>query len=123
MEARAFFLVGSASAAGACDCSYRGQGDGPLLRVQGAEVVFPDYPGNNLFNTLGNLIECDAIALLFVDFDARRSVLLQGRARIGGALPDWPGAPRSVAVCVELVSERDEPGLPRLVWKEPPCAS
>ena len=115
LEARAFFFVGSASAAGDCDCSYRGRADGPLLRVQADGVVFPDYPGNNLFNTLGNLIEDEHIALLFVDFDGRRSVTLQGRAAIGGPLPDWPDAPRTVAMQVEQVSDAAEPALPRLV--------
>lgn len=67
LEAQPFFLLGSANAAGDCDCSYRGRqtegGAEPLLRVEGGtRLVFPDYPGNNLFNTIGNLLEHPALA-------------------------------------------------------------
>ena len=43
-------------------------------------LLWPDYRGNNLFNTLGNL-ETDARAgLLFIDFDSGASLQLTGKA-------------------------------------------
>ena len=120
LEAQPFFLLGSASGAGDCDCSYRGretQGMAePLLQVRdGERLVLPDYPGNNLFNTLGNLLEHPEIALLFVDFAQQSTVLLQGQARIGGPDPAWPSAPRTVHVQVRRLLRAPVAGLPHLV--------
>lgn len=120
LEAQPFFLLGSASAGGDCDCSYRGrQTEGtpePLLQVSSdTRLVFPDYPGNNLFNTIGNLLEHPEIALLFVDFERESTVLLQGQARIEGPDAAWPTAPRTIAVEVDQVLRAAVAGLPRLV--------
>lgn len=119
LEGQPFFLVGSASAAGACDCSYRGrQTEGepePLLRVTDeATLVFPDYPGNNLFNTIGNLLERPDISLLFVDFARQCTVQLQGQARLAGPQAHWPTAPRTIAVRVHGVRQARVAGLPHL---------
>jgi predicted pyridoxine 5'-phosphate oxidase superfamily flavin-nucleotide-binding protein len=120
LEAQSFFLLGSASAAGDCDSSYRGRStEGaaePLLRVQSdARLVFPDYPGNHLFNTIGNLLEHDQLALLFVDFPQQSTVLLQGRAQLAGPDPAWPTAPRTIALDVQQILRMPVAGLPHLV--------
>lgn len=119
LEAQPFCLLGSASAAGDCDCSYRGhQAEGvaePLLRVEdNTLLVLPDYPGNNLFNTMGNLLEQPEIALLFVDFARQSTVLLQGQARLAGPDAAWPAAPRTIAVEVRQVLHAAVAGLPHL---------
>lgn len=119
LEAQPFFLLGSANAAGDCDSSYRGrQTEGvaePLLQVvDDTLLVLPDYPGNNLFNTIGNLLEHPEIALLFVDFARQSTVLLQGRARLAGPDAAWPTAPRTIVVEVRQVLRCAVAGLPHL---------
>ena len=119
LEGQPFFLVGSASAAGSCDCSYRGrQTEGmpePLLHVDDeGTLVFPDYPGNNLFNTIGNLLEQPEISLLFVDFARQSTVQLQGQARLAEPHAAWPTAPRTIAVQVLGVQRVPVAGLPHL---------
>ncbi len=119
LEAQPFFVLGSASSAGDCDSSYRGRqvegGAEPLLRVTGdARLVFPDYPGNNLLNTIGNLLQHPQIALLFVDFADQSTVLLQGSAQLAGPDPAWPRAPRTIAVEVAQVLRAPVAGLPHL---------
>ena len=81
----------------------------------GTRLVFPDYPGNNLFNTIGNLLEHPALALLFVDFARQSTVLVQGRAALAGPDPDWPTAPRTIAVADCRVLRAPVAGLPHLV--------
>ena len=129
LEAQRFFFIASASAAGDCDCSYRGRKAPPqdepeplLIVCAGGEVVFPDYPGNHLMNTLGNLLQQPEVALLFVDFSREaRSVLLQGQAEVQGmdgvdaALrARWPTAPRVVRLRVSRLREQRVDGLPVL---------
>ena len=53
-------------------------------------VEWPDYPGNNMFNSFGNLEVDPTAALLFIDFDSGRTLQLSGRAVV-----DWEEA-RSV---------------------------
>lgn len=119
LEAQPFFLLGSASTVGDCDCSYRGrETEGaaePLLHVlDDARLVFPDYRGNNLFNTIGNLLEHPRLSLLFVDFARQSTVQLQGQARLAEPEPAWPTAPRTIAVAVDRVLRAPVAGLPHL---------
>ena len=48
------FFLGSQHPDRGADASHKG-GDPGFVRVEGADVVWPDYAGNNMFNSLGNL--------------------------------------------------------------------
>jgi len=50
-------------------------------------LLFPDYRGNFLFNTLGNLFVNQRCGLLFLDFDSGDALYLAGRGEI---LWEWP---------------------------------
>jgi len=81
------------------DASHRGGAPG-FIRVESTrEIVFPDYAGNNHFNTLGNLELDPRAGLVFVDFARGDLLQLTGRARIdwgSDALDKFPGARRLV---------------------------
>lgn len=69
------------------DCSHRG-GPAGFVRAEpsagGAQRLWwPDYPGNNMFNSLGNLAVDPAASLLFLDFAGRRALHLSGSAALG----------------------------------------
>ena len=127
LEAQPFMLLGSANAAGACDCSYRGRetqgAPEPLLQVVDENfLMLPDYRGNNLFNTIGNLFQNDQIAVLLVDFARQRTVMIQGRAQLmerdANASAAWqsifPSAPRAIMVQVSRVQIAPVANLPHL---------
>jgi predicted pyridoxine 5'-phosphate oxidase superfamily flavin-nucleotide-binding protein len=67
------------------DVSHRG---GPVGFVTSAEtnenstLSFLDYSGNNLFNTLGNIMQNPLVGLTFVDFAQGDVLMLTGRASI-----------------------------------------
>jgi hypothetical protein len=46
------------------------------------QLVFPDYPGNAMFNTLGNLAEYPRAGLLFVDFTTGDVLQITARAHV-----------------------------------------
>jgi predicted pyridoxine 5'-phosphate oxidase superfamily flavin-nucleotide-binding protein len=76
------FFIASWHPVGGADVSHRGGRPG-FVRVADARTLeFPDYPGNNVFNTLGNLAGQAAAGLLFVDFPRGDLVQLAGRAEI-----------------------------------------
>ena len=76
------FFIASFHPQGGADASHRGGFPG-FARVKGPRrVAFEDYPGNGMFNTLGNLIANPSCGLLFVDFDRGHMLQLAGRARV-----------------------------------------
>ena len=92
------------------DVSHRGGLPGFVRVISQTEVSFPDFSGNLLFNTLGNL-EVDARAgLLFVDFQSGRMLHIIGRARICWDVPETmrsAGVERLIFVDIQCVVSRD----------------
>jgi ferredoxin-NADP reductase/predicted pyridoxine 5'-phosphate oxidase superfamily flavin-nucleotide-binding protein len=102
------------------DASHRGGAAG-FVTVEGPdEILFPDYAGNNHFNTLGNLLLDPRAGFLFVDFERGDLLQLTGRVRIDWDSPEvgrFPGARRLVHLQVEEVVQL-EGALP-IRWAAP----
>lgn len=90
------------------DASHRGGDPGFVRGESDARLVFPDYAGNNHFNTIGNLLLEPRAGLLFVDFVRGSLLQLTGHTSIdwdSDAVPRFPGARRLVIFDVEEVVE------------------
>jgi len=66
------------------DVSHKGGNPGFVRVLDQRRIAFPDYNGNSMFNTLGNLTDNPHAGLLFIDFDTGRTLQLTGSASI-----DW----------------------------------
>lgn len=88
-NADTFFIATSHSGAGA-DCSHRG-GPAGFVRVENGVLEWDDFPGNAMFNTLGNLEVNPACGLVFVDWVQSRLLQLSGEANVV-----WDGTERRV---------------------------
>ncbi|PZG13727.1 oxidoreductase [Nonomuraea aridisoli] len=76
-----FFIATRAEGFGA-DVSHRGGNPG-FVRVTGPHTLeFPDYQGNNMFMTLGNLELDPAAGLLFAGWERGETLQLTGRAEV-----------------------------------------
>lgn len=114
IEALPFFFIATTNQAGECDCSFRGRefdSEGKpyaLLKIcNEKKFIFPDFSGNNVFNSLGNILQTGQIGMLFIDFERRLRLRINGRARVVEN-PDmyqemWPTAKRAVAVDIVQV--------------------
>jgi uncharacterized protein len=80
------FFLGTTNPERGSDTSHRGGAPG-FVRVDGDRLWWPDYPGNNLFNSFGNLAVDPEASLLFLDFDTGRTLQLSGTAEV-----DWDAA-------------------------------
>lgn len=90
------------------DASHRGGDPGFVQVASETRLVFPDYAGNNHYNTIGNLVLDPRVGLLFVDFETGSLLQLTGRATIdwdSDAVARIPGARRLVAVDIEEIVE------------------
>ncbi|KQV61247.1 hypothetical protein ASC95_04950 [Pelomonas sp. Root1217] len=75
------FVATHAGAAGA-DVSHRGGPAGFVMQEDERTLLVPDYSGNRMFMTLGNLQLDGRAGLLFIDFERGDLLTLTGRAEI-----------------------------------------
>ncbi|MFD9412906.1 pyridoxamine 5'-phosphate oxidase family protein [Streptomyces sp. NPDC059989] len=107
-----FFVATTADAEGV-DASHRGGFPGFVEVLSPAELAWPDYPGNSMFLTLGNLAADPRAGLLFPDWESGAVLQLSGRAETEfGA-----DGERRIRFRVESVVESLHPG--RLRWSTP----
>ncbi len=100
------FFIASTAPDGSADASHRG-GCPEFVRMRDAATLeWPDYSGNTMFNTLGNITASPSAGLLFLDFDHGNTLQLTGQAAVvweaERALP-FPGAERIVEFHVEQI--------------------
>lgn len=81
IEAADTFFLGTTHATSGNDASHRGGLPG-FVRVTPEHLWWPDYPGNNMFNSFGNLSADPTAALLFMDFRAGTALQLSGEATV-----------------------------------------
>lgn len=110
-----FFVTTTAEADGA-DASHRGGLPGFVEVLSPTELAWPDYPGNAMFLTLGNLLTDARAGLLFPDWESGALLQLSGRAQTDFSAGGPDGA-RRVRFRVEAVVESVHPG--RLLWSTP----
>src|SRR5215472_8913229 len=84
IESAIYFFIATADAQGRPDCSFKAGMPG-FVRVTGAcELAFPDYDGNGMFKSLGNLLVNPNIGLLFIAMnDKPKKLRVNGSARVG----------------------------------------
>jgi predicted pyridoxine 5'-phosphate oxidase superfamily flavin-nucleotide-binding protein len=99
------FVLGTTHATRGNDASHRG-GPSGFVRLRrtnpdestkdqhgGDLLAWADYPGNNMFNSFGNLVLDQTAALLFADFATGRTLHLSGTAEVVWSSPDDDAAP------------------------------
>jgi predicted pyridoxine 5'-phosphate oxidase superfamily flavin-nucleotide-binding protein len=75
------FFLGTTHATSGNDASHRGGPPG-FVHVAAEHLWWEDYPGNNMFNSFGNLSVDPTAALLFLDFRAGVILQLSGTATV-----------------------------------------
>jgi len=99
-----FFIATTHHERGA-DVSHRGGPPGFVTVEKDGSLTWPDYAGNMMFNTLGNIAVDPRAGLLFPDFRHGRTIQLSGTATIDWTrdVHDAPGAERFVRFVTERV--------------------
>jgi uncharacterized protein len=80
IERMDMFFLATADADGRPQCSYKGGDPGFVRVLDECTLAFPNYDGNGMFLSIGNLAVNSHVGLLFIDFRARRP----SRLRING---------------------------------------
>jgi len=104
-RADTFFIATDHPEQGA-DVSHKGGNPGFIHVLDSRHIAFPDYNGNSMFNTLGNLSINPLAGLLFIDFESGRTLQLTGRATIDWTaerVQTFPGAERVVDFALDQI--------------------
>lgn len=112
VEDQSFFFIATANDKGQCDASFRSTEPGldgiqqPSVHVPDPNtLIFPDYSGNNLFNSLGNILVNPNIGMIFINFERAVRARINGKAeiveRVKAYSDTWSTAHRYIKVTVE----------------------
>lgn len=97
------FLIASFFEPQGVDVSHRGGKPGFVKVENDTTLVFPDFSGNNQFNTIGNLSVNPRAGLLFLDFESGDILYLTATAEVvweGPEVASFAGAQRLVKLQV-----------------------
>jgi uncharacterized protein len=111
--------IATADGHGECDCSFRAGPPGFVQVLDARTLRYPEYRGNGVMASLGNILENPHVGMVFLDFDQERIGLhVNGTARIvEAAWPDLarPRVERWVEVRVDEAYIHCRKHLPHLV--------
>jgi predicted pyridoxine 5'-phosphate oxidase superfamily flavin-nucleotide-binding protein len=116
IESLDMFFLATADAQGRPTCSYKGGDPGFVRVLDERTLAFPNYDGNGMYLSLGNTLANPEVGLLFVSFERRRRLRLQGTASIDAGdelLASWPEAQFVVRVHAREVF----PNCPRYIHR------
>jgi predicted pyridoxine 5'-phosphate oxidase superfamily flavin-nucleotide-binding protein len=116
IESLDMFFLATADTQGRPTCSYKGGDPGFVRVLDERTLAFPNYDGNGMYLSLGNTLANPEVGLLFVSFERRRRLRLQGTASIDSGdelLPSWPEAQFVVRVHAREVF----PNCPRYIHR------
>ncbi|GHO76159.1 oxidoreductase [Ktedonobacter sp. SOSP1-85] len=102
------FFIASSHREGGSDVSHRGGTPGFVQVENATRLVFPDYSGNRMFQTLGNISVEPQTGLLFLDFKSGDTLQLTGKAQViweKERVAAFAGAERLVEFSIEEVIE------------------
>ncbi len=80
MKAEIFFFLATTTPAGRPTCNLKGGPTGFVRVLAPNEFAFPDYDGNGMFLSLGNVAVNPNVGLLFIDFEQPRRLRVDGEA-------------------------------------------
>ena len=110
------FFVATADPDGSPDCSYKGGLPGFVRVLDGRTRAFPDYDGNGMYRSWGNLVLNPRVGLLFLDFENPKRVRVNGRAQISADDPLRAEYPGSVFI-IRVTADRIFPACPRYIHR------
>ena len=114
IEARDMFFIATTDEDGQPQSSYKGGEPGFVRVLDDKTIAFPLYDGNGMYLTAGNLMTTRKVGLLFIDFEGRKRMRLNGVASVADddpLLAEFPEAQMIVRVAATEVF----PNCPRYI--------
>lgn len=113
---RDMFFLATVDSTGQPTCSYKGGDPGFVKVVDEHTLAFPNYDGNGMYLSMGNLAETRGVGLLFVDFENQRRMRVEGTATINFEDPLISEYPEAQFI-VRVTARKVYPNCPRYIHK------
>ncbi|MGA7323870.1 MAG: pyridoxamine 5'-phosphate oxidase family protein [Rhodomicrobium sp.] len=115
IESVGFFFLATADAEGHPDCSFKGGPPGFVRVLEPRLLAFPDYDGNGMYKSLGNIRVNSQVGLLFISMAEKPQRLrVNGRATLHFEEPELRGIPGAQGI-IRVVPEHVFPNCPRYI--------
>ncbi|MGH8049193.1 MAG: pyridoxamine 5'-phosphate oxidase family protein [Arenimonas sp.] len=82
IERCSMFFIATADANGHPDCSYKGGLPGFVRVLDDHTLAIPDYDGNGMYRSWGNILVNPHVGLLFLDFEQPKRLRVNGTATL-----------------------------------------
>jgi predicted pyridoxine 5'-phosphate oxidase superfamily flavin-nucleotide-binding protein len=110
------FFIATADGRGHPDCSYKGGLPGFVRVLDGCTLPIPDYDGNGMYRTWGNVLLNPHVGLLFPDFENPRRLRVNGTAQVREDDPLRSEYAGSVFI-VRVTATKIFPNCPRYIHR------
>jgi hypothetical protein len=114
IEARDMFFLATADEEGRPQCSYKGGDPGFVRVLDERTIAFPVYDGNGMYLSAGNALVNPHVGLLFLDFEGRKRLRLNGIASVDDRDPLLEEYPEAQLV-VRVRATQVFPNCPRYI--------
>ena len=82
IERMDMFFIATVDEHGHANCSYKGGEPGFVRVIDERTIAFPNYDGNGMYLSMGNVLKTKEVGLLFIDFENQWRMRLNGEATI-----------------------------------------
>jgi uncharacterized protein len=116
IERADMFFLATADEHGQPNCSYKGGDPGFVHVLDEQTIAFPNYDGNGMYLSMGNISLNPQVGLLFIDFEKGHRLRLNGTATLDSSqdlLAGWPEAQFVIRVSATEVF----PNCPRYIHR------
>ena len=116
IEQRDMFFLATADAEGRPTCSYKGGEPGFVRVLDPHTIAFPNFDGNGMYLSTGNVLDNPEVGMLFIDFERGHRMRLEGTATVeldDPLLAEYPEAQFVVRVRTRAVY----PNCPRYIHR------
>ena len=115
IERMDMFFLATADAEGHPQCSYKGGAPGFVQVLDEHTLQFPNYDGNGMFLSTGNVEVNPYVGMLFIDFVAKRP----SRLRVNGvaSIVELDDAPVGAQFVVRVRATQVFPNCPRYIHR------
>ncbi len=119
IETLPFFFMATSDNAGHLQCNFKGGGPGILIAQNRTTLCYPEFPGNDMMLSVGNMLVNPHIGMLGISFEKRRRIKINGTAAIVDAkghplLSRWPDARLFVIIRIEQVIRNCSRRIPQM---------
>jgi predicted pyridoxine 5'-phosphate oxidase superfamily flavin-nucleotide-binding protein len=110
------FFIATVDANGHANCSYKGGEPGFVQVVDEHTIAFPNFDGNGMYLSMGNVLETRQVGLLFIDFEQQHRMRLNGEATIDANDPLMERYPEAQFI-VRVRAREVFPNCPRYIHR------